>query len=298
MATDGVKIIDGDDAHDLYWGIMDLYDNGANIQTIQEKYPVGPAYYDFDYEIHITAYALAFWEIGAMTDELLREVRVAIDKGVGVAEWTEECGESEGKARQQELDKLWRKISKPNQKVRKRKKYRQVIHFHFQPNDVLAFQIPGKCYRAVICAKVDQYRGSCHYLLVPTTYNSYEKPTNETLLREAILGLRIASSGNWDMIKQRQPDIESLWALYPGLRAPFFFGAVYIGISHTDFQKFKTQFEKVDSLKIKDSLLVWHGSSRYESTFEGLEEVFSDLEGYTRVFRQEKFPISAVCEIS
>lgn len=39
MATDGVKIIDGDAAHDTYWGIIDLFDSGANIETIRKKYP-------------------------------------------------------------------------------------------------------------------------------------------------------------------------------------------------------------------------------------------------------------------
>jgi glycine dehydrogenase len=31
MATDGVKIIDGDTAYDTYWGIMDLCDIGADV---------------------------------------------------------------------------------------------------------------------------------------------------------------------------------------------------------------------------------------------------------------------------
>lgn len=35
MATDGIKIIDGDCAHDTYWGIMDLYDSGADLTTIE-----------------------------------------------------------------------------------------------------------------------------------------------------------------------------------------------------------------------------------------------------------------------
>lgn len=39
MATDGVKIIDGDSAHDIYWGIMHLYDNGASIKTIRKQFP-------------------------------------------------------------------------------------------------------------------------------------------------------------------------------------------------------------------------------------------------------------------
>jgi len=31
MATDGVKIIDSDTAHDIYSNIMDMYDGGATI---------------------------------------------------------------------------------------------------------------------------------------------------------------------------------------------------------------------------------------------------------------------------
>ena len=37
MSTDGVKIIDGDTAHDTYWGIMDLYDSGADFNTINNE---------------------------------------------------------------------------------------------------------------------------------------------------------------------------------------------------------------------------------------------------------------------
>ena len=33
MATDGVKIIDGDLAHDTYEYIMELYDNGCLLYT-------------------------------------------------------------------------------------------------------------------------------------------------------------------------------------------------------------------------------------------------------------------------
>ena len=39
MATDGVKIIDGDTVHDIYNGIMDLYDSGASIETITQEFP-------------------------------------------------------------------------------------------------------------------------------------------------------------------------------------------------------------------------------------------------------------------
>ena len=37
MATDGVKIIDGDLAHDTYEYIMELYDSGASAEIINLK---------------------------------------------------------------------------------------------------------------------------------------------------------------------------------------------------------------------------------------------------------------------
>ena len=40
MATDGVKIIDGNTAHDTYWGIMDLYDSGADFDIISKEFPL------------------------------------------------------------------------------------------------------------------------------------------------------------------------------------------------------------------------------------------------------------------
>ena len=39
MATDGVKIIDGDLAHDTYEYIMELYDNGASAEIIKKEIP-------------------------------------------------------------------------------------------------------------------------------------------------------------------------------------------------------------------------------------------------------------------
>src|SRR5689334_12022628 len=92
MATDGVKIIDGDLAHDIYWGIMDLYDKGVDISTIKREMPFIRGDYGFDedfyHEIYVTAYALAMWEIGALTEGVLRQVRKVIDEGAGVKTWT------------------------------------------------------------------------------------------------------------------------------------------------------------------------------------------------------------------
>lgn len=105
MATDGVKIIDGDIAFDTYNGIMDLYDSGGTAESIREQVPFPPEGYadDFDYEVMVTAYALAFWEMGFISDDIIAEVKRVMDKGACVKSWTEECGAKAGKARQKNL---------------------------------------------------------------------------------------------------------------------------------------------------------------------------------------------------
>ena len=110
MATDGIKIIDGDLARDTYDQIMDLYDSEASIETIRREIPFVKVDYGMDtefyYEIFVTAYALAFWEIGELTEDILDEVKKVIKVKAGLKVWTEECDENQGKKRQKELDKL------------------------------------------------------------------------------------------------------------------------------------------------------------------------------------------------
>ena len=95
MATDGVKIIDGDLAHDTYEYIMELYDNGASAEIIKKEIPFIKEDYgdetDFYHEIFVTAYALAFWEIGELTDEILNEVKRVIELKAGVKSLDKRC---------------------------------------------------------------------------------------------------------------------------------------------------------------------------------------------------------------
>lgn len=203
MATDGVKIIDGDTAHDTYWGIMDLYDNGATIETIREKmpFPESDSFDDFEYEIYTTAYALAFWEIGFITDDIIEEVQKVIEKGACVEEWTEECDEKTGKARQKELDKLWKKINSPNTKIRKRKKFKKVKKFIFDINDVLIFQLLDTFFYVTIVLDVKQYRGECDYYFGKIVFKESQKPTIQDIVNCDILGYKIPSSLDLDAAK-------------------------------------------------------------------------------------------------
>lgn len=297
MATDGVKIIDGDTAHDTYWGIMDLYDSGADFNTINKEFPLIQADYfdDFENEIYVTSCALALWEIGQMAEDKLAYVKSIIDKGVCVKVWTEEYDPKEGKARQKELDKFWKKISQTNTKVRARKKFRKITNFYFQPDDLLTFKLKDGNYRAVICANIDQYRGQCNYILVPTTYNSSNKPTVDDLKDKEILGRRIGSGYDQQTTREKQPGIERIWKLAGG-NCNFFFGVVKLAVDHKDFINFKDKFERIGTLKIVEGLKQT-GSFGYEENFERFEEIFSDLDNYIKVFQYQKYPVTTLCDI-
>jgi hypothetical protein len=297
MATDGPKIIDSDLAHDTYWRIMDLYDSNADIDTIQKEIPfvrlVSEIDEDFHHEVFVTSYALAFWEIGAINDDILNEVRAVMDKGACVKDWNATDPKA-GKARQKELDKLWKKISKPNLKIRARKKYRLIANLHFKTDDLLAFKLKDNSYRAVVCARIDQYRGQCNYILVPTTYKGDQKPTPNDVINYDLAGIKIGSGYDIETTKQMQPGVEELWKLFSN-DIYFFFGLVQLAVDHKDFIYFKSHFEKVGTLKIKDSFK-GSGSFQYEGTFDRFEDIFGDLDHHLKIFGFYKFPVTALCE--
>jgi len=289
MATDGPKIIDGDTAHDTYWGIMDLYDNEVSIDKIKQEFPYDYDYDDFDYEIYLTSLALAFWEIGLMNDTLLKKVNDTIAKGVGVKVWTEECDEKTGKQRQQELNRLIKKISAKNEKIRKPKKYRKVTNFHFQPNDLLTFKLSDGQYRAVICTKITQQRGQCTYDLVGTTYIGKLKPDAKVIEDYAVCGRWISSGFDKNEMLEMQPDIDKLWNKIPNTSNRFL-GLSYHLVTHKDFYGFKENFEKVGVVKLKESYKR-DGSYGYESTFDRFEDIFGDIQKHMQIFEEKSIPI-------
>ena len=298
MATDGVKIIDGDLAHDTYSQFMDLYDSGADFDIINANFPIVPTedYDDFDLEIYVTACTLALWEIGLMTDDKLQYVKSVIDKGACVKNWTN-INEKHGKTRQKELDKFWKKISQKNTKVRKRKKYIKITNLHFQPNDLLTFQLKDGNYCAVVCAEIDQQRGQCNYILIPTTYKSTQKPTVNDLLHSEILGIHYGCGSNYrQTTKAQQPGIERIWDYLEDTNCNFFFGLVQHAVNHKDFYKFKEKFEKIGSLQIIDGLKNT-GSFSYEDSFECFENIFGDLENEIEAFHYKKYPVKVLCDI-
>lgn len=297
MSTDGVKIIDGDTAHDTYWGIMDLYDSGADFNTINNEYPIIKTdYYDaFDNEIYVTACALALWEIGQMTPEKLEYVKSIVDKCACITEWSTE-NKKLGIDRKKELDKFWKKISQVNNKIRPRKKYRKISNLYFNPDDVLTFKLNDGNYKAVICTSIDQYRGQCNYILVPTTYSSPIKPSITDFCDKDILGRQFGSGYDQNSTQQQQPGIERIWELSGG-NCNFFFGVIKIAVDHKDFIQFKDRFEKVGTIRIIEGLKQT-GSLGYAGDYNRFEEIFGDLEKQMKIFQWKKYPVKVVCDLN
>lgn len=295
MATDGTKIIDGDTAHDTYWGIMDLYDSGVELKMIVNEFPlVQIDYFDtFDNEIHVTSCGLAYWEIGLMTPERVQYIENIISKNVCVDEWAK-LSEKEGKSRKSVLTRFLNKIKKENSKVRKPKKYRKISNFLFNENDILSFKLKDNNYRSLICMKIDQYRGSCNYWFVPTTYKSSEKPTEKLITKEMILGRTIGSGYDKETTRKEQPGVEVIWD-YVGGNPKFFFGFVIDTVEHKDLLKFKDSFERIGSVKIIEGLKKT-GSFGYSENFERFEEKYGDLGKQISTFGYKKYPIEIMIE--
>lgn len=290
MATDGTKIIDGDTAHDTYWGIMDLYDSEAESDMILNEFPLEQLDYfdDFDNEIYVTSCGLAYWEIGLMTSKRVEYIENIISKNACVEEWTK-LSEKEGKSRKSVLTRFLNKIKKENTKVRKPKKYRKISNFIFNENDILSFKLKDNSYRCLICIKIDQYRGNCNYWLVPTIYKSSEKPTEKLITKEMILGRTIGSGYDKETTRKEQPGIEIIWD-YVGGNPNFFFGFVIDAVEHKDLLKFKDSFERIGSVKLIDGLKKT-GSFGYSKNFERFEERYANLDKQISIFGYKTYPI-------
>ncbi|MDQ3129747.1 MAG: hypothetical protein M3Q99_03165 [Acidobacteriota bacterium] len=289
MAIDGTKIIDSDLAHDIYREFMDLYDADIDIIEIQQKIEQfrDEGLDDEEFEIFITAYALALWETGNLTANTFEETEQSISKGAGIAMWLEQCGEFEAKERQKELEKFLKKISSPKNNPRKRKKYKKITNFIFQIDDIVAFQLPDESYRAAILANIFQYRGNCTYQFIATSYMDSDKPTESAVKSCSIFINKIGCGYDRETVKRMQPGIEKFWALDTKFSIPFTIGLSSKGIAHKDLLKFCEKFEVIGKAKIMDCFNEL-GSIGYDNTFEEFAKQFEDIvDEEVRIFKRE-----------
>lgn len=276
MATDGVKIIDGDHAHDVYHTFMDLYDTGTSFEQIQaavEPLNVGD---DFDTEIFITAYALALWETGQLTEEIRQQVQQVIQRGAFVEYLTqEEAMPAEGRRRQKVLDRFWQKITLPNPKIRKRKNHKPQLNFLFEEGDVLTFQMPDGSYRATILLLISQHRGRCNYDFAIPTYTESAKPTLDDIITGEIVG-GIYEPPNFPEYK---------------------LGFNVVGVNHKDLRKFADRFELIGHLEIALTAQCC-GTQGGAISFESFTSNFRDFNSFfdvkmtTKTHPRSVFPVS------
>ncbi|MBC9909634.1 hypothetical protein [Chitinophaga varians] len=299
MAIDGIKIIDSDMAHDVYSGIMDLYDSGADLSTIEATFPLEDEEYAsdaLDQELYVTACGLALWEIGLMDAGKLAFIRSVVDKGAFIKAW--DADGPDGKARQKELDRYWKKISQPNQKIRARKKYRKVTRFYFQVNDVLAFRLDNGDYMAALCAEIYQHRGVCEYMMVPVTYYGDTMPTQQDLHQCDLLGRTIESFYDKATTKKMQPGIERIWQ-HLGGEQQCFFGLSKFGLTHRDAAVCRQQLPKVGALPVVAGLN--HAAVRGTvSGFDSLRKRFYDMVSGMKAGTSnmhQSWPVKVVCNI-
>jgi hypothetical protein len=229
MAIDGVKIIDSDLAHDLYYTFMDLYDAGESIATIRatvEQLRLDND--DVDDELFITAYALALWEVGLLDEAIRSQVALAIKQGAFANYLTQSEGApSEGRKRQEVLNRFWSKISEPNPRIRKRKAYKTQAKFVFNEGDVLTFQMQDGTHRATILLLISQHRGRCSYMFAMPTYSSLVKPALDDVKNGEIMGSILQPKGR--------------------------LGFNVVGIGHKNLRAIADRFEVIGHLEINPS---------------------------------------------
>jgi hypothetical protein len=296
MAIDGVKIIDSDIAHDVYNEFTDLYDSGIEIEDIKKKIEQWRNELDdIEFEIFITTYALALWEVDSLSESILSEVKQSIEKQTTVEMWKAEGYQKNAVLRQKELNKFIIKVTNPNEKPRKRKKYKTLTNFLFQIDDVLTFKATDGLYYASILIKIDQCRGHCNYWLTPTGYIKNEKPTIKDIKEGIILGRKIGNMLDKERIKLEQPGIEQFWKIDKKFKMNFTIGCVITGIEHKDLIKFYDKFEVIGKVVIKDGFKEI-GSIGYEDNFEDYSSRFLNFENQVKIFDYEKIPLKMITE--
>lgn len=297
MATDGPKIIDSDIAFDTYWGIIDLYDNDADIETIKSEIPFVRHKYgiddDFHHEVFVTSYALAFWEIGAMNDEILNEVRSVIEKGACVQDWAKD-DQKTAKTRQKELNRLWKKINGLNNNIRKKKKYRKVTNFLFKENDLLCFQLPDKHYCVTSVLEVEQYRGNCMYSFSITTYKSLKKPTIQDVEIAFIYG-RYDQMYDGTGVEKIE-DLADFIKKQKKSSKKFFISLCKTDVEHKLLKTFADLFEKIGELAIKPSYKEHTSVGGLSEAVDVFYMQFERQEADFNFFKLDKIPIKYLIE--
>ena len=145
MAIDGVKIIDSDDAYDIYNDIVERYKDGVDVALIKREWLDEEANFCIDElytEIYWTSLAYALWKIGDLDEYIKEKVLDIISKGA--SELWNEIDEKALKTRQKALNKLSEQIQSENPRPIKKPKLQKRREPYFELGDVISIKFEDK----------------------------------------------------------------------------------------------------------------------------------------------------------
>lgn len=145
MAIDGVKIIDSDDAYDIYNDIVERYKDGIDVELIKREWLDEEANFCIDElytEIYWTSLAYALWKIGHLDEDIKNKAMEIISKGASKL-WNE-IDERAVKARQKALNKLALQIQSENPRPIKKPKPQKRREPYFELGDVISIKFEDK----------------------------------------------------------------------------------------------------------------------------------------------------------
>jgi len=176
MAIDGVKIIDSDQAYDIYNEVVGRYRDGEQVTNIIKDILDEEKDYcqtDFFTEIYWTALAYSLWKIGHLTDDIRDKTLEIIKKGPDPF-WLE-IDSKALKQRQKVLEKLAVQLQTENPRPLT----------YFEEGDILAVKFQDE-YGLVFVSMVEQSPRKLEYHLACTRLLQTKKPTIDDFLTSHI----------------------------------------------------------------------------------------------------------------
>jgi hypothetical protein len=180
MGTWGTAISSNDTFEDIYQEFFELYNKGQDVPEITSYIISNNTDAQADYEDKHSfwfALAKAQWECGALDINIYEKVQSIVNNGDDLKLWQELDGTSSDlKKRKKVLDEFLGKISKPNSKIKKRKKLviRQPV---FQKGDCLVFKLKNRNYGGAFVLEAENDTELGMNMLAVTTIDQSAKPT-------------------------------------------------------------------------------------------------------------------------
>lgn len=186
MAIDGVKIIDSDDAYDIYNAIVERYKDGENIDNIIADILEEESNYctdDFYTEIYWTALAYSLWKIGHLPEDIKTKALELIENGADYF-WLEIDSKAKSQ-RQRALDKLAIQLQSENPRPIKVPKSRVKREPYFTQGDVISVEFEDE-YGLLFVSEINQTPRKIEYHLACTRLLQKDKPSVDDFLNSEI----------------------------------------------------------------------------------------------------------------